>query len=412
MADATLQKERHIKYFLRCLKTLLPHHYTSGDSNRVLLAFFTVAGLDLLGVLQSNTTAEERQGYIDWLYHCQHPSGGFRGFTGTIFGDNSVRNSENEAWDPATVPATFLALETLLILGDDLSRVDRTACLQWLPRLQREDGSFGELLGVDGKIEGGRDLRFCYCAAGIRYILRGKQSDLPRDIDVDKLVSYIVSCQTYDGGLAESPFCESHAGLTYCAIGALSFLRRTSDIPVTVNVLAPKTHEFEALLRWLLSRQTTELDVEESDEDSQAGDRKTAPTTSPETAVETEPVPVRIQNLPPITPSEERWAGFNGRLNKIADTCYSFWVIGTLDILGQASLIDAASHRRYLLEKTQHLMGGFGKCVGDPPDLYHAYLGLVSLAILNEPGLATVDATLCASRRLLENIKSLNWWRQ
>lgn len=97
-------------------------------------------------------------------------------------------------------------------------------------------------------------------------------------------------------------------------------------------MLAPKTHEFEALLRWLLSRQTTELDVEESDEDSQAGDRKTAPTTSPETAVETEPVPVRIQNLPPITPSEERWAGFNGRLNKIADTCYSFWVIGTLDV--------------------------------------------------------------------------------
>lgn len=195
MADATLQKDRHIKYFLRCLKTLLPHHYTSGDSNRVLLAFFTVAGLDLLGVLQTNTTAEERQGYIDWLYHCQQPSGGFRGFTGTIFGDNSVRNSDNEAWDPATVPATFLALETLLILGDDLSRVDRAACLQWLPRLQREDGSFGELLGVDGKIEGGRDLRFCYCAAGIRYILRGKQPDLSRDIDVNKLVSYIVSCQ-------------------------------------------------------------------------------------------------------------------------------------------------------------------------------------------------------------------------
>lgn len=28
MADATLQKERHIKYFLRCLKTLLPPHHT------------------------------------------------------------------------------------------------------------------------------------------------------------------------------------------------------------------------------------------------------------------------------------------------------------------------------------------------------------------------------------------------
>lgn len=197
MAAAIFQKERHIKYFLRCLKTLLPHQYTSGDSGRVLLGFFIVAGLDLLGVLETHTTAKERQGYIDWLYYCQHPSGGFRGFTGSNFGDEK-RTRENEAWDPANIPATFLALETLLILGDDLSRLEREKCLQWLPKLQRADGSFGEILGVDGEIEGGRDLRFCYCAAGIRYLLRGKRGkDIAHvaDINVDELISFIESCQ-------------------------------------------------------------------------------------------------------------------------------------------------------------------------------------------------------------------------
>jgi geranylgeranyl transferase type-1 subunit beta len=201
MADSKFQKERHIKYFLRCLKTVLPHQYTAGDSNRVLLAFFTVAGLDLLGVLQTSTTPEERQGYIDWLYHCQVPSGGFRGFTGTRFGDEK-RTRENEAWDPANLPATFLALETLLILGDDLSRLKRKECLRWLPKLQREDGSFGEVLGVDEKVEGGRDLRFCCCAAGIRYLLRGTHdNDLRgvKDIDADKLISFIESCQVRYG---------------------------------------------------------------------------------------------------------------------------------------------------------------------------------------------------------------------
>jgi geranylgeranyl transferase type-1 subunit beta len=197
MTAATFQKERHIKYFLRCLKTLLPHQYTSGDSGRVLLSFFIIAGLDLLGVLYTHTTAKERQGYIDWLYHCQHPSGGFRGFTGANFGDEK-RTRDNEAWDPPNIPATFLALETLILLGDDLSRLKREECLRWLPRLQRADGSFGESLGGAGEIEGGQDLRFCYCAAGIRYLLRGKRGDdiaHVTDVNVDKLISFIESCQ-------------------------------------------------------------------------------------------------------------------------------------------------------------------------------------------------------------------------
>lgn len=193
----TFRKDRHIKYFLRCLKSFLPHQYTASDSNRVLLAFFTVAGLDVLGILQTNTTPEERKGYIDWLYHCQVPSGGFRGFTGTDFGLER-RTPENEVWDPANVPATFFALATLLILGDDLSRVKRKECLRWLPSVQREDGSFGEVISVDGKIAGGRDLRFCCCAAGIRYILRGRSGkglEDVKDIDVEKLVSFIEACQ-------------------------------------------------------------------------------------------------------------------------------------------------------------------------------------------------------------------------
>jgi geranylgeranyl transferase type-1 subunit beta len=197
MTETVFNKERHIKYYLRCLKTFLPHQYTSNDSNRMLLAFFTISGLDILGALDSKITAEERKGFIDWLYHCQVPSGGFRGFTGTDFGIDK-RTPENEAWDPANVPATFFALVVLLILGDDLSRVKRVECLQWLPKLQREDGSFGEVLGPGGEIKGGRDLRFCCCAAGTRYILQGRSGsglEGVSDINVDRLVEFIQACQ-------------------------------------------------------------------------------------------------------------------------------------------------------------------------------------------------------------------------
>lgn len=91
-------------------------------------------------------------------------------------------------------------------------------------------------------------------------------------------------------------------------------------------------------------------------------------------------------------------------------------------------LIEPASDRRYLIEKTQHLVGGFGKGVGESPgkgsssadrtrsnrlpDLLHSYLGLVNLALLGEPGLEPVDPTLCTSRRTIQHLESLPWWRE
>src|SRR5436190_22666935 len=112
---SAFRKDRHVKYFLRCLKTLLPHQYTSNDSSRMTLGFFTIAALDLLGILDANITPAERQGYIDWIYHCQVPSGGFRGFTGTDFGA-ARRTLDNECWILVTCPPHILPLLPSLFL--------------------------------------------------------------------------------------------------------------------------------------------------------------------------------------------------------------------------------------------------------------------------------------------------------
>ena len=204
-----LHKDRHIKYWLRCLRSFLPTAYTSNDSNRMTLAFFTVSALDALGILHTRTSTTEREGWINWIYQCQLASGGFRGFPGADFGPQ--RSAENEAWDPANLAATFFALATLVILGDGLEKVRRTECLQWLQRLQREDGSFGELLEGGGKIEGARDMRCCYMATGVRWILKGKADRVKaadivgKDIDVDALVGFINSSEVIILYTAENP---------------------------------------------------------------------------------------------------------------------------------------------------------------------------------------------------------------
>ncbi|KAI9724371.1 MAG: hypothetical protein M1812_000439 [Candelaria pacifica] len=345
---STLNKERHIKYWLRCLKTYLPHPYTSNDSNRMTLAFFIISALDLLGCLEETTTQAERQEYVDWIYRCQRPSGGFRGSPATDFGD--LTSHENILWDPANLPATFFALNTLIVLGDDLERLKRREIVEWLPMLQRDNGGFGESVGEAGKIEGGTDSRFGYMAAGVRWMLRGRRgraADGMVDIDVDKFVSCIDSSETYDGGISEAPFLEAHAGLTYCAIGALSFVdrlppaikKRTLGVEPTSTADVTGVTGLKSLqntIHWLVSRQTPSV----MDDDDEDADSEVVACPASDHHAHTAEVLHRISAISGEssakdlnrTPSSEglRWAGFNGRCNKIPDTCYSWWVGGSL----------------------------------------------------------------------------------
>jgi geranylgeranyl transferase type-1 subunit beta len=107
-----------------------------------------------------------------------------------------------------------------------------------------------------------------------------------------------------------------------------------------------------------------------------------------------------MPSLADLSLNEVMCIGFNGRANKLADTCYCFWVSASLEVLGQGKLIDSEAARRFLLDEAQHRIGGFGKQPGYPPDLYHSYLGLATLAMMKEPGLKEVDPVLCASAKI------------
>ena len=188
-AETSFNKARHIKYWLRCLKTYLPTAYITNDSQRMTLAFFSLSALDLLSALHTNTTVEERSGYMDWIYRCQHQKGGFKGFTGADAGNEAT--DEGKRWDPANLAATFFALATLIVLGDDMARVKKRLCLDWMSQLQRSNGSFGEALGRHGEVEGGNDVRWFYLSAAIRWILRRGDPQGVGDIDTIALKRFV-----------------------------------------------------------------------------------------------------------------------------------------------------------------------------------------------------------------------------
>ncbi|KAF2832088.1 geranylgeranyl transferase type I beta subunit [Ophiobolus disseminans] len=417
-SEVPLNYPRHIKYWRRNLKTLLPHFYTSNDSNRMLLALFTVSALDILGDLDSALSAEERQGHIDWVYRCQLPTGGFRPWPGSDFGPLS--DDTNKRWDPPHIPGTFFALLTLVVLGDDLQKVKRREILVWLLKMQREEGGFGETVSEDGFIHGGNDSRFGYMATAIRWILRGDLEgpcDGVPDIDVDGFVTCVREAESYDGGISEAPYHEAHGGFTCCAVAALSFLNRL-PLPPTQKpdgVLRGVT-DLPRTLKWLASRQTATLDGDD------ALDTYTDETDTSETCHDAHSFinigtfvskqgELNMKGVPHAH-FELQWVGVNGRCNKVADTCYAYWVSAPLKLLGHMDIIDQQPIRKWLLEKTQHIVGGFGKVTGDPPDMYHSFLGLMVLAMYGKDELQKVDEALCITQRAKKHLESLSWRRK
>ncbi|KAI0435955.1 terpenoid cyclases/Protein prenyltransferase [Xylaria telfairii] len=398
--DPPLDGARHIRYWQRCFRSMLPHHYTSNDSIRLTLGFFILSALDLLSPSSATPliTPEDRTRLRAWILRLQHPHGGFcgsphhvlpRGFTTRFDADTKSYVARDPA--NANIAATGFALLTLGILADGdgsdaFSHVDRVRTLTWLKRLQREDGSFGEVLTDDGRVSGGRDMRYCYIAAIIRSALGGANGDKTLDFDVDALVGHIRRAQTFDGGMSESSMHESHSGYAYCAVAALALLDSANPDPSAAphRYLHAGIPSIPSLVHFLASRQSSYSDPRDDDDDNN-NDNTTPP----------DPSSLSLSgDIPLLT-------GFNGRLNKVPDTCYTWWNSGALSLLGEDGLVNRGPARRFILEKTQHLIGGFAKHPGGPPDVYHAYMGLAALATMagaeGELGLRKFDPRLCVS---------------
>merc|ERR1712029_991988 len=114
----TLVKKRHAKYFLRFLNILPAERMASYESSRMTILFFAISGLDVLGALKHSLSYERRAEIIEWIYSCQADTG----FVGSTFlrSDNVILSSKS-----VHVAMTYTALASLVILGDDLSRVNR-----------------------------------------------------------------------------------------------------------------------------------------------------------------------------------------------------------------------------------------------------------------------------------------------
>jgi geranylgeranyl transferase type-1 subunit beta len=324
----------HIGYAKAVLSQPLPFSAVASDSSRIALVYFSLLSLDVCDALTSAFSAERRGALVSWLYSCMIPDiGGFCG------GPASAGDCAARSW---SVPMTYAAVASLIMLGDDCARIDRAALSRALASLQADVGSVvsSPLSRGDG------DVRFVFSASATATLLALPFSAL----ETRSALDFIAACQTHEGGLALQPGGEAHGGATFCGLAARSLL--LSRAPRDEGHPRESSMDVPAALRWLARRQ-----------DSQSG-------------------------------------GPTGRAGKEPDACYAFWLGASAAILlkevatPELTVADASSLRAWVARCAASEGPGLAREPGEDADPFHTAYALAGLAIAGEPALRCVDAEL------------------
>jgi geranylgeranyl transferase type-1 subunit beta len=321
----TFIRDKHI-LFLRKNLYNMPHHTL--DYHKMTFLYFIVGGLIIL----KDFSEKDRDLVLNFVLNNACVNGenfvyGFRGgnFTGFSFNPNYSSNKE----DIPHLASTYCALAILKMLGyETFEKMKNLFTSKFNNRFQFSKEAFmTEILNcsqIDGKI---RAQNFD-TENDVRFFYCAmcifKLLEIPCEkINLKLCAEYLNSIRNYEGGFSMESLGESNAGLTFCAVASYKLL----------NLNIP---EEEKLIHWLSMRSNS--------------------------------------------------LGVNGRTNKIPDSCYSFWVLGSLNNLNILELFDRDNTVEFLLN-CQCEIGGFSKHLNfndnEIPDVLHTYYSLVTLSLLN-----------------------------
>ncbi|GKV37313.1 hypothetical protein SLEP1_g45355 [Rubroshorea leprosula] len=238
-----LQRDKHVEYLTGGLR-LLPPSFCSLDANRPWLCYWILHSIALLGDFVDDDMEDN---VIDFLNRCQDPDGGYGGGPGQM----------------PHLATNYAAVNALVTLGSEKAflSINREKMYSFLWRMKDPSGAFR--MHDAGEI----DVRACYTAISVASILNILDAELVQGVG-----NYIISCQTYEGGIAGEPGSEAHGGYTFCGLAAMILINEVHRL------------DLARLIDWVVFRQGVE-------------------------------------------------GGFQGRTNKLVDGCYSFWQGGVFSLL-------------------------------------------------------------------------------
>ncbi|KAK3009579.1 hypothetical protein RJ639_014267 [Escallonia herrerae] len=216
-----LQRDKHIEFLTKGLRQLGPS-FSVLDANRPWLCYWIIHSIALLG---DSVDDELEQSAIDFLDRCQDPEGGYGGGPG-----------QASCFSILYLPhlaTTYAAVNTLITLGGyrSLSSVNRWSVLMTLKQFIIFSMHHG------GEI----DVRACYTAISVASALSILDDELVQNVG-----NYILSCQTYEGGIAGEPGSEAHGGYTFCGFATMLLINEANRL------------DLARLIDWVVFRQGVE----------------------------------------------------------------------------------------------------------------------------------------------------------
>uniref|UniRef100_H2YT30 Prenyltransferase alpha-alpha toroid domain-containing protein n=1 Tax=Ciona savignyi TaxID=51511 RepID=H2YT30_CIOSA len=252
------ERKKHIRFFTRILQ-ILPSRYAILDTSRLTVAFFALSGLGVLDALDA-IPDKDKQEIIEWIYTLQVVGNKAKSSAfNCVFNcrdiiyfsfcyTESMETTNN--YDCSHIAMTYTGLASLLILGDDLRRVNKHACLEGIKALQLPDGSFKS--SYDGSEN---DMRFIYCACCVctmlddfsainqatatNFIMKSLILGIFDLVDFKENENFVLSTQDIIvGGFAKWPQINPDALHSYMGVCGLALMSLHSLQPVdpTLNI--------------------------------------------------------------------------------------------------------------------------------------------------------------------------------
>ncbi|MBA0739415.1 hypothetical protein Gogos_012692 [Gossypium gossypioides] len=262
-----LQRENHVEYLTKGLTGLGPS-FCVLDANRPWICYWILHSIALLDEfvdpeLEDNTIdfLSRCQSFLgSWLHinlvlpvgadgaqaHCAlanyGPNGGYAGGPGQASKilDMIIVKLLPTIFCMLTMPhlaTTYAAVNSLVTLGGDkaLSSINREKLYMFLR--QMKDASGGFRMHDGGEI----DVRACYTAISVASLLNILDDELVQNVG-----NYILSCQTYEGGISGEPGSEAHGGYSFCGLATMILINEVDRL------------DLSSLTDWVVFRQGVE----------------------------------------------------------------------------------------------------------------------------------------------------------
>ena len=249
----------------------------------------------------------------------------------------------------------LMAME-LMKSGDLMKKED---IVEWIVKSQRQDGSWGGNAGHSGHI--------LYTTSAIQLLAICDKLDV---IDADKVATYIKSLQLDDGSFVGDAWIEVDTRFSYCALLTLAILKKLEYVDV---------------------RKATDFVARCQNFDGGFGCVPGAESHAAQCfcCVAALSVGKALHHIDRdllgwwLSQRQCDSGGLNGRPEKQADVCYSWWVLSVLEILGRSDWIDKPLLKDFILKCQNEEDGGIADRPGNMSDVFHTYFGIAGLCMLD-----------------------------